>query len=778
MRVLIRIISLIVTVAFILTLAGPAFAQDAAGRSAVTLTLESAPYQMLPEDDGTVRLAMDGFQTALIPGYPALPVRVVDVALPPGTRAVGISIHEAQTESLGEGWSLVRVPPQVSDDGQMAQLELTEAFPESPVVLEGTHAQGGVVFARLHYFPFRYDPRTGALTFTHRVSVSVRYVRADGPSLPVRRDDMRALPLANADQAREWYETGPEAQSANGYLILTSATLAGCQAVQNFAAHKANLGFSVYIATPSDWAGFPGGDSADKIRNFLINRYAAWNLRYLLIIGSASTIPMKTTYPSPTDHGGNWPTPTDAYYADLTGNWDADGDGYFGERGEDSPDFVAELWVGRIPFDSESVVGPILQKTTTYATTDGDWRRKALLAMAIQGYTSSGAIQTDGGYLGEEMRNRYLNAAGFTSYRLYEENPPATSLPHEAGLTLSRMTSTWAGGYGLVTWWGHGNRYGAYRRLWSGSAYYDTPFITYDNLSGLDDSKPSIVVQNSCLNAQVGYTNLASELLKRGAIATVAGTTITWYYLCWDAYNDGGNATMAYFFGQNVVSDRDSVGAALADTKALYAESYVWFTGDMQNLMAMTLHGDPSVGLWPSGATLEKALSPGWNLISFSNLSTAVPIADAFASVNGFYTQVYAYDPLLPGGPWFHYAPGGNPAENTLTMVDGVHGYWVHVTSACTLRFTSMAASSSASAIPLRTGWNLVAFPRLSPKAASEALASIAAKVVAVYTADLASPGGWLRYNPAAPAWANSLTTFQPGTGYWIKVSSDTMWTP
>ncbi len=778
MRVLIRVVSLVLVVAFVLALAAPAFAQDAAGGSAVALTLESAPYQVLPEGDGSVRLAMDGFQTALIPGYPALPVRVVDVALPAGTRAVGVVVREAQTEPLGEGWSLVQVPPQVSDDGRIAQLELTETFPESPVVLEGTHAQGGVVFARLHHFPFRYDPRTGALTLTRRVSVSVRYVRAEGPSLPVRHGDLAALALANADEAREWYDAGPEVQAGEGYLILTSATLAGSQAVQNFAAHKAGLGFSVYVATPSNWAGFPGGDSADKIRNFLINRYAAWNLRYLLIIGSASTIPMKTVYPSPTDHGGSWPTPTDAYYADLTGNWDADGDGYYGERGEDAPDFAAELRVGRIPFDSESVVGPILQKTITYATTDGDWRRKALLAMAIQGYTSGGAIQTDGGYLGEEMRNRYLNAAGFTSYRLYEENPPATSLPHEAGLTLSRMTSTWASGYGLVTWWGHGNAYGAYRRLWDGSSAYDTPFITYDNLSGLDDSKPSIVFQNSCLNAQVGYTNLASELLKRGAVATVAATTVTWYYLYWDAYNDGGNATMAYLFGQNLVSDRDTAGAALADARATYAQSYVWFTGDVQNLAAINLHGDPSVGLWPAGVTLQRSLSPGWNLISFSNLATAVPVADAFASISGFYTQVYAYDLLAPGGPWLHYVPGGNPAENTLTTVDGAHGYWVEVTSACTLQFTSTSAPSSSYSIPLYAGWNLVSYPRMSPKAVSEALATIADKVLLVFAADAGSPNGWLRHNPTAPAWANSLTTFQPGVGYWIKVSANTVWTP
>jgi hypothetical protein len=779
MRIQRQFLWAVLVVCLLVASAAPAAAQDAATISVVEITLESPAHQVIPADDGTVRLEVEGFQTALIPGYPALPVRVVDVALPAGTKASAVTLSDAQSQTLGEGWRLSRVPAQVSEDGQVVELDLTERFPAAPVQLEGTHALGGVVFARLHYFPFQYDPNTGELTLTSRVSVTVRVQNSAGPSFPARRGDLESLSLSNEAQARDWYTGGPEVQAAEGYIILTTTALASTAAVQDFVSHKSSLGYTVYVATPGDWAGYPGGESADKIRNFLINRYGPWNLRWLLIIGSASVIPMKMVYPSPADHGSDWPTPTDAYYADLTGNWDADGDGYFGERGEDAPDFTAELSVGRIPFDSDATVAPILQKTSTYATTDGDWRRKALLAMSIQGYTSAGAIQTDGGYLGQEMRDRYLNAAGFTSYRLYEENPPATSLPHDGSLTLSNMTSRWANGYGLVTWWGHGNRYGAYRRLWSGTGFYDTPFITYDNLTGLDDSKPSFVFQNSCQNAQVGYTNLASELLKKGAVGTVAGTTITWYYLYWDTYSDGGNATMAFLFGQNLVSGHEAAGTALTDAKSTYAAGYVWFTGDTQNLMAFNLHGDPSIGLWPVSITLEKALVEGWNLISFSNMTTSLSVQEAFASIDGFYSQVYTYDPQATGGPWLHYVSGGNPGDNTLTMVDGLHGYWVQATSGCTLTFTNPpAAPSSPVTVPLYAGWNLVSFPKMNPEAVGEALSSIAGQVVLIYASDGGSSNGWARYNPLAPAWASAMTTFEPGIGYWIKVSANTVWTP
>jgi hypothetical protein len=374
------------------------------------------------------------------------------------------------------------------------------------------------------------------------------------------------------------------------------------------------------------------------------------------------------------------------------------------------------------------------------------------------------------------MRARYLNAAGFSSYRLYEENPPATTLPHEASLTLANMTSAWGNTYGLVTWWGHGNRYGAYRRLLSGGNTYDVPFITYDDLSGLDNSKPSIVFQNSCLNAETGYTNLSSQLLKQGAVATVGGTSVTWYYLYWDVYNDGGNATMAYLFGQNLVSDHDPAGAALADMKATYAASYVWFNGDHQNLMSFNLHGDPSVGLWPRAATLEKPLSAGWNLIAFSNLSSSLAVEEAFASIAGNYTEVYTYDPLAPGDHWLRYAPGGPPEQNTLAEVDGDHGYWVYVAAECTLIVTAVPPASPS--MNLYAGWNLVSLPKMNSEPIADALTSIAGKVLLVYADDPNMPETWIRYNPSAPSWANGLAAFDLGVGYWIKVSEDVTWTP
>jgi hypothetical protein len=132
---------------------------------------------------------------------------------------------------------------------------------------------------------------------------------------------------------------------------------------------------------------------------------------------------------------------------------------------------------------------------------------------------------------------------------------------------------------------------------------------------------------------------------------------------------------------------------------------------------------------------------------------------------------------MLDEGSWLNYAPGA-PGGNTLTLVDGLHGYWVEARADCTLIFTNPpVAASSLNTVPLYAGWNLASFPKMNSRPVEEALSSIVGQVQLVYASNGTS-NGWLRYNPSAPAWANTLTTFEPGVGYWIRVSADTMWSP
>jgi len=37
--------------------------------------------------------------------------------------------------------------------------------------------------------------------------------------------------------------------------------------------------------------------------------------------------------------------------------------------------------------------------------------------------------------------------------------------------------------------------------------------------------------------------------------------------------------------------------------------------------------------------------------------------------------------------------------------------------------------------------------------------------------------GNWYSYNPSKPAFLNTLNIMKPGYGYWVRTTTDTVWT-
>ena len=75
----------------------------------------------------------------------------------------------------------------------------------------------------------------------------------------------------------------------------------------------------------------------------------------------------------------------------------------------------------------------------------------------------------------------------------------------------------------------------------------------------------------------------------------------------------------------------------------------------------------------------------------------------------------------------------------------------------------------------LRSGWNLVALP-LSPADPSPAavFAPIADRLVGVFKYDACNTADpWKRYDPAAPAQANDLTSIDTRIGLWVEIRAD-----
>jgi hypothetical protein len=345
--------------------------------------------------------------------------------------------------------------------------------------------------------------------------------------------------------------------------------------------------------------------------------------------------------------------PTDAYFANLSGNWDANSNGFYGEtflkffrydggapKGELAAGdfksargaFLPELLVGRIPFDDPETVSAILEKTIRYETEkDKSWRKHCLLA------ADPLAPDTDNYALCELLKRDVCEPAGFKVTRFYTEHdfegevqsPRKYEYKPEAFVSLEDQAADRMAGYerfselwaerrpGLVLWSSHANTDICRNIITLRDESADThPMpVTRQYVEALDDSYPAVVFAAACsltqpedyyLGTRKKHTrlehdweprpNLGKELLKNGAIAVVGPTRSTWFQHGWDSPEDGGCLSLAYDFASRFLGGESaaySLAAALRDYNTRWGSELT----DGENLIGFVVYGDPSLKL-------------------------------------------------------------------------------------------------------------------------------------------------------------------------------------
>ncbi len=589
--------------------------------------LTSGSYTMSTSAGNTCRIEMDGYDPMASPGDPMLPHKIYRLLVPPNVdiSTVRLSVIEESISPVASSSAceIEPAPPIATWDGtavvymwgegkrvvngrNLNVYETDANYPASNIEISSTGEMRQWKYIEVDYRPFRYNPVRENLSFTKGMRITVSWkapLKTSISSLSRRLED-RAMDreassmFQNYAQSASWYTPSRRTLSEAGgekynYVIITSNAIKnGSAKLNDFVAHKRTLGFTVAVITEDAYGSLSGqapNGRSEKIRKWLKDNYVSLGIKYALLIGDPRTdsadVPMKMCWPR---HNTTWETsyldgPTDFYYAELSGDWDKDGDGFFGEYGDDTgsggADKAAEIYVGRIPVYNGncSPLDSILQKTIDYETAAGDlsWRQNILLPM------EPSDSSTPGWQLGEGIRNNFATANGFAAERIYEQqygiDPPPERTPCNQGSVLDE----WQNGYGMVTWWTHG----------SATSAADV-FSTYV-CSDLDDTRPSVVFQNSCLNGQPETTNnLGYSLLLHGAIDTISATRVSWYNPgAWDL--SGSNSGMAYRFTGKVL-DGQGIGQALFAMKLGESSSSAEY---WMNHVVFNMYGDPSITL-------------------------------------------------------------------------------------------------------------------------------------------------------------------------------------
>jgi hypothetical protein len=516
-------------------------------------------------------------------------------------------------------------------------------YPEFEGRIAGAGTLRKYAYVTVSVCPFLYHPISGRLITYSAAQIRIDYDLPPAESSEARQveksmrdvvaDGLAARIFDNFKQVKETYfpdgvpgEIDPEVYD---YVILTDESLVGSINASDFTRWKEETGNKVLVLLQDDplIEGQPGHDLAERIRNFLRENYLTWGMEYLLIVGDTETIPMRYCYPDPEDHNFNisdpysfiGEVPTDYYYADLSlpddVSWDSDGDGYYGEYGEDNPDFLADIQVGRIPTSEPSRITYALNKLVSFGEDTGPWKNQALQPGTILFFENqdySGYPFCDGARLMNQIETDGL-MDGWTVSHYSEQSGLRTSDWDWPAVSEEAFTSDWRQGqYSVVNWSGHGGPHGVGRTVWQWddgdgvpeSHEFWCPFLISVS-SNLEDDYPSIVFAVSCL---VGYPepnlygNLGIDLLTEpyfGAGAGVLSATRPAAISGEWPTDPGGAESLCYEFNRYMIDGPDGsemLGNALYDAKFYSHQNYGWdHIYEYLNLYNYNLYGDPSL---------------------------------------------------------------------------------------------------------------------------------------------------------------------------------------
>jgi len=408
-------------------------------------------------------------------------------------------------------------------------------------------------------------------------------------------------------------------QDSYDYVIITDDDLKDVVSPSNFIDWKSSLGYNIRFVTITDplITDQPGVDLAEQIRNFLREYYVSWGIKYVLIVGDYTTVPMRYCSPDPNAPAGT--VPTDSYYADLSypdsESWNSNDDDYYGVYTQDNPDFVPEVYVGRIPTSDISRLTYTFDKLVSFEQDTGIWKNNALMGGAMLFYANEDhnndiTFDVDGARMVDYIERDLMDGWIVGHYSEYEGLSPSV-FPFDP-LTEAAFTSDWRNGeYAVVNWAAHGAPASIGRVIWStddgdGIPEHDNGELTWGSFlstySNYDNDYPSIVFAVSCNVGRPEPTpdgNLGIDMLTKeslgAAVAVCSSTRGAAVSADWVVSHSGAEA-LCYEFNNYMINNSLKLGEALLDSKSYVHYNFGWdHPYEFMNMYDYNLYGDPSM---------------------------------------------------------------------------------------------------------------------------------------------------------------------------------------
>ncbi len=320
------------------------------------------------------------------PGQPLLPRATLRSVIPPTAVITKVEVTStALLELPGQYLIHPAQPPRpISSDEPVSFVGPDQRIYSSSAPYPGeitgkfhTGSMGGYRIGSIELYPLQYVPSEKTLRLYTRIELTISYEEGAVSPKPRTHNQRRIFServkslVANPEDINIW---APSLRSRPAispflspdtveYVVITTSTYE--PEFQQLVDWKTKKGVPGRIVRLSDISSYPGRDTPERIRNFIIDADSTWGTVWFLLGGDPSNSVVPTRLTTDFGFGPFSDLASDWYFADLDGNWDGNGNNIFGEMG-DNLDLYCDVFVGRASVGSSAEAQSFVDKVLTY----------------------------------------------------------------------------------------------------------------------------------------------------------------------------------------------------------------------------------------------------------------------------------------------------------------------------------------------------------------------------------------------------------------------------
>lgn len=328
-------------------------------------------------------ITFDNMQQAGVNGEPSLPYFPVRILLPAGKIATDIIIEGNNRVNLTGSYQLYprqqSRPLSSSSSGNFLKNEAIyhsdAVYPARKFAEFTNEYMNGYTFLLTTITPVEYIPASGNISYFTKLTLTIQ-LEEDRKYSYSRKNlqfnskiEKKIRSFAQNPEMLSSYANLPAKARDGEYEVLIITGNDFEDSFQDMINLNRKRGFICHVVTISEInSTMAGQDIQEKMRNYIIQEYQNNAIEHVILAGDCEIVPYRGFYCYVQSGSGYVDNgiPSDLYFAALDGSWDDDGDGIWGEIGED--DLLPELSVSRLPFNTQDELFRILNKSMMYQT--------------------------------------------------------------------------------------------------------------------------------------------------------------------------------------------------------------------------------------------------------------------------------------------------------------------------------------------------------------------------------------------------------------------------